>query len=439
MKKRIFASIFLSSIILTTVAAPSIAVADTYDDQISQKNSEISDLVDQQTSTQTKIDTLESQVTTINAKSDEVVAQQKVLAAESKQLKQEIADLEVRIEKRTETMKNQARDVQVNGQDTSFVDAVLNADSLSDAVSRVQAVNTFIKANNTLIEQQKEDQEAVKAKEAANSEKIESYQKYQVQLDTQKKELQATQAKLAVLKTSLAIQQATKEDEKEALVKQKAEAEAEQKRILAAQAAEAAAKKAAEQAEAKAKEEAEAKVAEQAKAQSNATTTESSVTESTTATSTSKATTESSTSTSTTNNTTSTVASSSQATTSSSASTSSVSTTTQVTDTSNTYPVGQCTWFVKNRATWVGNRWGNANQWPASARANGFRVDNSPEVGSVVVFLNGAQYSDATYGHVGYVVSVANGVITIEEGNYAGQSYNVRQITTEGTVFIHQN
>lgn len=417
---------------MTTVAAPSIAVADTYDDQISQKNSEISDLVDQQTSTQTKIDTLESQVTTINAKSDEVVAQQKVLAAESKQLKQEIADLEVRIEKRTETMKNQARDVQVNGQDTSFVDAVLNADSLSDAVSRVQAVNTFIKANNTLIEQQKEDQEAVKAKEAANSEKIESYQKYQVQLDTQKKELQATQAELAVLKTNLAIQQATKEDEKEALVKQKAEAEAEQKRILAAQAAEAAAKKAAEQAEAKAKEEAEAKVAEQAKAQSNATTTESAVT---TTTSTSKATTASSTSTSTTNNTTSTVASSSQATTSSSASTSSVSTT----DTSNTYPVGQCTWFVKNRATWVGNRWGNANQWPASARANGFRVDNSPEVGSVVVFLNGAQYSDATYGHVGYVISVANGVITIEEGNYAGQSYNVRQITTEGTVFIHQN
>ncbi len=430
MKKRIFASIFLSSIILTTVAAPSIAVADTYDDQISQKNSEISDLVDQQTSTQTKIDTLESQVTTINVKSDEVVAQQKVLAAESKQLKQEIADLEVRIEKRTETMKNQARDVQVNGQDTSFVDAVLNADSLSDAVSRVQAVNTFIKANNTLIEQQKEDQEAVKAKEAANSEKIKSYQKYQVQLDTQKKELQATQAELAVLKTSLAIQQATKEDEKEALVKQKAEAEAEQKRILAAQAAEAAAKKAAEQAEAKAKEEAEAKAAEQAKAQSDATTTsttENAVTESNTATSTSKATK------------TSTVASSSQATTSSSTSTSSVSTTTQVTDTSNTYPVGQCTWFVKNRATWVGNRWGNANQWPASARANGFRVDNSPEVGSVVVFLNGAQYSDATYGHVGYVVSVANGIITIEEGNYAGQSYNVRQITTEGTVFIHQN
>lgn len=420
---------------MTTVAAPSIAVADTYDDQISQKNSEISDLVDQQTSTQTKIDTLESQVTIINAKSDEVVAQQKVLAAESKQLKQEIADLEVRIEKRTETMKNQARDVQVNGQDTSFVDAVLNADSLSDAVSRVQAVNTFIKANNTLIEQQKEDKEAVKAKEAANSEKIESYQKYQVQLDTQKKELQATQAELAVLKTNLAIQQATKEDEKEALVKQKAEAEAEQKRILAAQAAEAAAKKAAEQAEAKAKEEAEAKAAEQATAQSNATTTESAVTESTTATSTSKATTASSTSTSTTNTATNTVASSSQATTSSSASTSSVSTT----DTSNTYPVGQCTWFVKNRATWVGNRWGNANQWPASARANGFRVDNSPEVGSVVVFLNGAQYSDATYGHVGYVISVANGVITIEEGNYAGQSYNVRQITTEGTVFIHQN
>lgn len=428
MKKRIFASILLSSIILTTVAAPSIAVADTYDQKISQKDQEISNLVDQQVSTQSQIDTLEGQVDTINAKRTKAIAEQNVLAEESKQLKQEIADLEVRIEKRTETMKNQARDVQVNGQDTSFVDAVLNADSLSDAVSRVQAVNTFIKANNSLIEQQKKDQEAVKAKELENSEKIETYQKYQVQLDNQKKDLEVKQAELSVLKTNLAIQQATKEDEKQALVKQKADAEAEQQRILKEQAAEAAAKQAAEQ-------EVKAAEARQQNAQANANTTTSAA--NTAVTESSSTTTSSSSASNNASNSTNT--STPTNTNNNNTNTNTNTNTNPVIDTSNTYPVGQCTWFVKNRASWVGNRWGNANQWPSSARANGFRVDNSPEVGSVVVFLNGAQFSNSYYGHVGYVISVANGVITIEEGNYAGLSYNVRQITTEGTVFIHQN
>ncbi len=29
----------------------------------------------------------------------------------------------------------------------------------------------------------------------------------------------------------------------------------------------------------------------------------------------------------------------------------------------NTYPIGQCTWGVKELAPWVRNYWGNANQW----------------------------------------------------------------------------
>ena len=33
----------------------------------------------------------------------------------------------------------------------------------------------------------------------------------------------------------------------------------------------------------------------------------------------------------------------------------------------NSYPAGQCTWFVKNALSWVGNNWGNASGWGASA------------------------------------------------------------------------
>lgn len=33
---------------------------------------------------------------------------------------------------------------------------------------------------------------------------------------------------------------------------------------------------------------------------------------------------------------------------------------------------GECTWGVKSQLSWVGPYWGDAKQWLASARAEGF-------------------------------------------------------------------
>ena len=92
-------------------------------------------------------------------------------------------------------------------------------------------------------------------------------------------------------------------------------------------------------------------------------------------------------------------------------------------DQSNTYPVGQCTWGVKSVAPWVGNYWGNANQWGDSARRAGFRTGYTPQVGSVIVFPNSI-YEGVNYGHVGYVTAVnADGTIEMVESNYRGNMY----------------
>lgn len=92
-------------------------------------------------------------------------------------------------------------------------------------------------------------------------------------------------------------------------------------------------------------------------------------------------------------------------------------------DQSNTYPVGQCTWGVKSVAPWVGNYWGNANQWGESARRAGFRTGYTPQVGSVIVFPNSI-YEGLNYGHVGYVTAVnADGTIEMVESNYRGNMY----------------
>lgn len=109
-----------------------------------------------------------------------------------------------------------------------------------------------------------------------------------------------------------------------------------------------------------------------------------------------------------------------------------------VTDASNTYPAGQCTWFVKNAAPWAGNYWGNATNWAASAAAAGFSVSGTPQVGSIAVFGAGVGGADPVYGHVAMVDAVnPDRTITISEGNYGGMAYHTRTISAAGLQFIN--
>ena len=85
--------------------------------------------------------------------------------------------------------------------------------------------------------------------------------------------------------------------------------------------------------------------------------------------------------------------------------------------TPNTYPTGQCTWGVKEMAPWVGNNWGNARDWIASAQNAGYSTGSTPTVGSVAVWPE----DGGGYGHVAYVTSVTNNnSIQVMESNYAG-------------------
>ena len=84
-------------------------------------------------------------------------------------------------------------------------------------------------------------------------------------------------------------------------------------------------------------------------------------------------------------------------------------------NTTNTYPIGQCTWGAKEAAPWVQNYWGNAKQWALSAKNAGFRTGTNPQVGAVAVWTSGY------YGHVAVVTEVSSPTrIRVKESNYAG-------------------
>lgn len=90
--------------------------------------------------------------------------------------------------------------------------------------------------------------------------------------------------------------------------------------------------------------------------------------------------------------------------------------------TSNTYPAGQCTWGAKEMAPWVGNYWGNAGDWAASAASLGYEVGTIPKVGAIAVWTD----ENGGYGHVAYVTDAAtDGQIQVMESNYAGSFIQV--------------
>lgn len=205
-----------------------------------------------------------------------------------------------------------------------------------------------------------------------------------------------------VLKADLAAEQATAENDKADLKKQKAEAEAEQKRVAEEQ------KRAAEErAAAEAKSQANEKAAQEAAAAEVSTNTPA------------KTTTPSNDSADT---------SSEEATSGSSNSGSTGNTNpgggngVDHSSSGNMYSYGQCTWYVKNRAPWAGTYWGNGAQWGGSAAADGYTVNSTPAAGTIVVFGAGQQIgdwtADGTYGHVAYVESynASNNTITISQG-----------------------
>ena len=98
----------------------------------------------------------------------------------------------------------------------------------------------------------------------------------------------------------------------------------------------------------------------------------------------------------------------------------------------------QCTSFAAFRLSNVNGfeiprAYGNANEWGHRARREGYRVDNTPTIGSI------AWSTAGTYGHVAWVSNVMGDQIEIEEYNYGyTEAYNKRIIKANTmTGFIH--
>lgn len=385
MKKKLMATILLSTIVLSSAANVATVKAEDTDSKISAVEGEISSLNEQQAQAQAQVDSIQTKVDEIKAEQDKLTAENEKLQEESSKLVEEISQLSEDIVARNEALTAQARSAQTDGTATSYINTILESNSISDAISRVTAMNEIVAANNQMLEQQEADKAAIEEKQKANQEAINTVASNQQKLDADSQTLKTQQAELEAAKLNLAAQLATKEEEKSGLQAQKAAAE------------EAAAKAAAEEAAAKAAQEEQVRILS-----ASAATAQPAVVEASTPTDgggTSPASGQG------------TIAAANTP----AAPTSSGNK--QQYSPANTYPVGQCTWGVKALAPWVGGYWGNAKDWIASAQAAGYSVGSTPSVGAVAVWPG----DGGGYGHVAVVTAVQSAAnIQVSESNYAG-------------------
>lgn len=367
MKKKILASLLLSTVMVSQVAVLTTARAETTDDKIAAQDNKISTLTAQQQEAQKQVDQIQEQVSAIQTEQSNLQSENDRLQAESKKLEGEITELSKNIVSRNESLQKQARSAQTNGAATSYINTIVNSKSITEAISRVAAMSEIVSANNKMLEQQKADKKTISEKQVANNDAINTVIANQQKLADDAQTLTTKQAELKAAELNLAAEKATAEDEKASLLEKKAAAEAEAKAA------------------------AEAEAAYKAKQASQEQTVVSS------------------------GNTTFTAEVQAVSESSSSYTPAPVKHRPTYSTNASSYPIGECTWGAKTLAPWAGDYWGNGAQWATSAAAAGFRTGSTPQVGAI------ACWNDGGYGHVAVVTAVSSSTsIQVSESNYGG-------------------
>lgn len=428
MKKRILSAVLVSGVTLSAAAS---VHAEDYDSQIVAADNAISNLASQQETAQAQVATIQSQVSTLRTQKSELETKNAELEKVSADLESEIQELSSKIVARQDSLAKQARSAQQNNTATSYINSILNSKSISEAITRITAISKVVTANNDMLTKQESDQKELAAKQEENQAAINEIATNKAELETTEAGLTTQQAELEAAQVALAAELATAQDEKTSLVSAKSTAEA----VAASTAASVAQSQAIAESEAAAQavasSEAAAFVAQSEAAATSEAAQEpvssatSETTQAPTAPATSEAQLESA----------APVASEAPAPASEAPVATSEAPASQApaaseapapaaetpkvsaASTPNTYPVGQCTWGAKSLASWVGNYWGNAKNWIASAQAAGHSVGTTPVAGAIAVWPN----DGGGYGHVAYVTSASGAnSIQVMESNYAG-------------------
>lgn len=249
MNKKLLTVAILGTMSFSSLILPTAVSAETFTNQVSESEQQLNQSETAIKAAQQKVDGLQAQssqteaelaaiTSSINSNKDktttllvEIEASQK----ENETLQKEIESLKEKIEQRSEQLENQARTVQVNGDTKNYIEFVIEAESMSDVLGRVDVVTDLVKANKDLVQTQANDKKSVVEKKEKTEQSIVQQNALAAQLENAKAEMEQQSLEKEVVVSQLAIETADAQADKDKYIAQKAEAESQVAEYTAAQ------------------------------------------------------------------------------------------------------------------------------------------------------------------------------------------------------------
>ncbi len=238
MKKTLIKSFLISTLLLPSIIGTNPVFADNYEQQIeqaqqsAQENEQaaagLDDIMNQLTqdmsSTQAALDHLNAEMVKNEQKMNQTLEDIQISQQEMNTLLDEIDDLEKNIEQRSVKLEEQARVVQVNGNPAIYIEFILNAESLTDVLGRMEVVTNLVKSSNQMIKSQKRDQESVEKMRAETEQKMNQQLALMEELEISAANLELQNNSQTALLAQIEIEKSSVASEKSALIAKRNEA-----------------------------------------------------------------------------------------------------------------------------------------------------------------------------------------------------------------------
>ena len=227
-------NIFISSILMLFSMSVVSAYAEDLDNEIGKQEQKI-DVIKKETKTieEQKLDT-DNSIKKIDAEIKEILENKSVTEKKANEISKEITELTIKINKRKELLRNQARDIQTSDSSNSLIETLLSSESISDAINKAVASITIMNASNGVVEQQQMDIKKSVALEKELEKKLTDIEDQSAELDKKQRNLVDIKLGQELELAELSLSLNTEEEKKQKLSEERDEAEKKKKLALEA-------------------------------------------------------------------------------------------------------------------------------------------------------------------------------------------------------------
>ncbi|EAG9231854.1 murein hydrolase activator EnvC [Listeria monocytogenes] len=195
-------SLLIMSAPLTGAHADTINDMQKRQNEIEQKKSELDKNIDSKNAELNHLESaekdaakeLESLLKSIDDTDKKLKEQEEKVSSENeklKKLKKEMEELRNDIRDRQKVLDNRARAIQTTGTATSYLDMIFEADDFKELIDRVTVVSAIVKADQNIMQDQKDDQDKLKIAETASEKKLENLKVLAVELEVSKNNMES--------------------------------------------------------------------------------------------------------------------------------------------------------------------------------------------------------------------------------------------------------